>query len=250
MADGLTALGWVAGSGRPLDRTTAFFAVRDTTWVVFARLGVLGTRRDRDAPPTPSAVALARAALLHEEPPAPVKSLPAVELTVRLRDVEPPVWRRIVAPERTTLADLHGILQAAMGWQDAHLWLFELDGVRYGEIENMDDFGDPRAVSVGSIADGTSFRYDYDFGDGWEHDIRVENHRTAEAPACLDGARACPPEDCGGAPGYEHLLDVAADPGHPERTELLDWLGGPFDPEAFDAAQATARMRRRRTRRS
>ncbi|MFP5369148.1 MAG: plasmid pRiA4b ORF-3 family protein, partial [Actinomycetes bacterium] len=81
----------------------------------------------------------------------------------------------------------------------------------------------------------------------WEHDVRVESHRTAEAPTCLDGARACPPEDCGGTPGYEHLLDVVADPGHPEHPELMEWLGGPLNPEAFDAADATARMRHRRT---
>jgi hypothetical protein len=137
-----------------------------------------------------------------------------------------------------------------MGWEDAHLWLFELDRVRYGVIEDLDDLGDPRTVPVGSLPDGSVFRYDYDFGDGWEHDIRVENHRTAESPTCLDGARACPPEDCGGAPGYEHLLDVVANPRHPEHAELLEWLGGPLDPEAFDAAQATARMRRRRTRRA
>jgi hypothetical protein len=249
VAEGLTALGWVAGSGRPIDRTTAFLAVRDTTWVVFERLGVLGTRRDRDDAPTPSAVALARAALLHEEPPAPARRVPAVELTVTLRDVDPRVWRRVVVPERTTLAELHRFLQAAMGWQDAHLWLFDVDGVRYGDIEDLDDLGDPRTVSVGAMSDGAVFRYDYDFGDGWEHDVRVEQHRVAEAPTCLDGARACPPEDCGGAPGYEHLLDVVTDPGHPEHAELIDWLGGPPDPEAFDAVEATARMRRGRTRR-
>jgi hypothetical protein len=250
VADGLTALGWVAESGRPLDRTTAFFAVRDTTWVVFDRLGVLGSRRDGDEVPTPSAVALARAALLHEDPPAPVRRGPAVELTVTLRDVEPPVWRRIAVPGRTTLTDLHGLLQTAMGWEDAHLWLFEIDGVRYGEIEDLDDLGDPRTLSLDSIHDGTVFRYDYDFGDGWEHDIRVESHRTAEAPICLDGARACPPEDCGGAPGYEQLLHVVAHPGEAGHAELMDWLGGPPDPEAFDAAQATARMRHGRTRRA
>jgi hypothetical protein len=174
--------------------------------------------------------------------------MPAVELTVTLRDVDPPVWRRVVVPERTTLADLHRLLQAVMGWQDAHLWLFDVDGVRYGDIEDLDDLGDPRSVAVGAMPDGTVFRYDYDFGDGWEHDIRVENHRIAEAPSCLDGARACPPEDCRGAPGYKHLLDVVADPGHPEYPELVDWLGVPLDAEAFDTAEVTARMRRRPSR--
>ncbi|MFP5371452.1 MAG: IS1096 element passenger TnpR family protein [Actinomycetes bacterium] len=143
VAEGLTALGWVTGSGRPLDRSTAFLAVRDTTWAVFDRLGVLGARRDRDEAPTLSAVALARAALLHEEPPAPARRVPAVELTVTLRDVAPSVWRRIVVPGRTTLADLHGLLQAAMGWDDTHLWLFGLDGRR----------SLPRAARCGQVAD-------------------------------------------------------------------------------------------------
>ncbi|TKJ28340.1 plasmid pRiA4b ORF-3 family protein [Blastococcus sp. CCUG 61487] len=246
VAEGLTALDYVLGVDEPIDRWTAFSVVRDTTWVVFERLGLLGRHSYPPDPPTPSAVALARAALLHEEPPAPVKRVPAVELAVTLRDVDPPVERRIVVPERATLTDLHALLQAAMGWQDAHLWQFELDGVSYGDVEDMDDLEDPRSASVGSIRDGTVFRYDYDFGDGWEHDVRVVDHRTAEAPTCLDGARACPPEDCGGAPGYERLLEVLADPAHPDHADLLDWLGGRIDPEAFDAAEATQRMRRAR----
>ncbi|TQN42143.1 pRiA4b ORF-3-like protein [Blastococcus colisei] len=251
VAVGMNALGWESGeTGKPLDRRTAFLAVRDTTWTVFDRLGVLGTWRDRDRPPTPSAIALARAALLHEEPPAPARSVPAVELTVTLADVDPPVWRRLVVPERTTLRDLHGLLQAAMGWQDAHLWLFEVDGVRYGDVEDMDDLGDPRAVIVGSMPDGTVFRYDYDFGDGWEHDVRVEGRRTAEAPACVDGARACPPEDCGGPPGYAEMLTVLADPRHPDHADVTGWLGGPFYPDDFDPGAATRRMRNRVRRRA
>ncbi|CCG04337.1 plasmid pRiA4b ORF-3 family protein [Blastococcus saxobsidens] len=246
VAAGMTVLGWVSGgTGRPLDRHTAFLAVRDTTWTVFERLGLLG-KRYRDEPPTPSAVALARAALLHDQPPVAGRRVPAVELTVTLRNVEPPIWRRCVVPEQVTLRDLHGLLQAAMGWRDAHLWMVELDGVQYGDVEDMDDLGDPGAVRVGSLPDGTVFRYDYDLGDGWEHDVRVESHRAAEAPTCLDGAHACPPEDCGGPPGYARLREVLADPGHPEHPDLTGWLGGPFDPKAFDAAGTSQRMRQRR----
>ena len=133
-----------------------------------------------------------------------------------------------------------------MGWQNAHLWSFELDGRSYGDVEDMDDLGDPRTVTVGSLPDGTVFRYDYDFGDGWEHDVRVEGHRTAEAPACLDGARACPPEDSGGPHGYARLLEILADPRHPEHRDAAEWLGRPVDPERFDPVQATQSMRRAR----
>jgi hypothetical protein len=246
VAEGLGVLGWVNGrTGQPLDRWEAFRAVRDTTWAVFDRLGVLGTRRDRDEVPTPPAVALARAALLHEEPPTPAKVVPAVELTVTLRDVDPPVWRRLVVPERATLRDLDGVLQATMGWQGTHLSMFELDGRSYGDLEDADDLGDPRRVRIGALADGTTFRWDYDFGDGWEHDVRVEGRRTAEAPTCLAGARACPPEDCGGPHGYQRLQEVLADPRHPEHADAADWLGHPLEPDQFDAAEATRRMRAR-----
>ena len=244
VAEGMNALGWVSGeTGEPLDRLTAFLAVRDTTWPVLDCLGVLDRRHD--PAPAPSAVALARAALLHEEPPAPAKPVSAVELTVTLREVDPPVWRRLLVPQRTTLRDLHGLLQAAMGWQDTHLSMFELGGRSYGDVEDMEDLGDPRAVTVGSIPDGTVFRYDYDFGDGWEHDIRVDGRRTAEAPACVDGARACPPEDSGGPLGYAEMLAILTAPRHPEHADVTEWLGGPFDPEAFDVAAATRRIQGR-----
>jgi hypothetical protein len=250
VAEGMNMLGWVSGeTGGPLDRLTAFLAVRDTAWVVFARLGLAGPRHE-DQPPAPSAVALARAALQHEEPPAPVKAVPAVELTVTLRDVDPPVWRRLVVPERTTLRDLHRLIQAAMGWQDSHLWMFELDGRSYGDVEDIDDLGDPRAVTVGSLLGGTVFRYDYDFGDGWEHDVRVEGRRTAETPTCLAGARACPPEDSGGPHGYARLLQILTSPRHPEHADVRAWLGRTFDSERFDLAAATRRMRSRVPRRA
>jgi hypothetical protein len=245
VAEGMNALGWESGeTGEPLDYWTAFHAVRDTVRTVFDLLGLLDARHEQQ-PPTPSAVALARAALQHEEPPVPVRAGPAVELTVTLRDVDPPVWRRLVVPERTTLRDLDRLLQAVMGWQGTHLSLFELHGRTYGEIEDMEDLGDPRTVSVTAVPEGTVFGYDYDLGDGWEHDVRVEGRRTAEAPTCLAGARACPPEDSGGPDGYHRLVQILGDPRHPEHADLHAWLGRPFDPEAFDPDAATRRMRAR-----
>jgi hypothetical protein len=128
-----------------------------------------------------------------------------------------------------------------MGWEDAHLHLFEVAGVRYGDVEDFPDpLGDEETTTVGDAAAVTrGFRYEYDFGDGWEHDVRIGQRLASVGsgtPRCLDGARTCPPEDCGGPHGYERLLAVLADPADPERPELLEWLGGEFDPDAFDAA--------------
>jgi hypothetical protein len=248
VAEGLTALGLVdAATGRPPSEMDAVALARDT-WAVFRQLGLL-PRRSRDAtPPGPAAVQFARAALRGREPAGRPAAPPsrsaarggdAVELTVVLGDTEPAVWRRIVVPTSLTLRQLHAVLQTAMGWQDCHLHLFDVRGVLYGDVEDFaGEIGDEETFTVGdaAVVSGT-WRYQYDFGDGWDHDIRV-GQRLASiglgTPHCIDGARACPPEDCGGTPGYEHLLEVLADPTDPEHAELLEWVGGEFDPEAFD----------------
>jgi hypothetical protein len=97
------------------------------------------------------------------------------------------------------------------------------------------------------VTAGSTFDYLYDFGDGWSHRVTVEKILPAEAgttvPACIDGRRACPPEDCGGPWGYGHLLEALADPTHPEHRDLTDWLGAPFDPEAFDPADFVHHLR-------
>jgi hypothetical protein len=98
------------------------------------------------------------------------------------------------------------------------------------------------------LAKGSRFRYTYDFGDWWEHVVSVEDVVPAVAderyPLCAAGERACPPEDVGGPRGYAELLAVLADPDHPEHLRMREWLGGPFDPEAFDPALATTLLRR------
>ena len=94
------------------------------------------------------------------------------------------------------------------------------------------------------IRPGMTFRYDYDFGDGWEHDVRVVGTTAADSPHCLDGARACPPEDCGGPGGYSELREALADPSHPDHDDLADWLGKPFDPAAFDREASDAALTR------
>jgi hypothetical protein len=250
VAEGLSVLGLVdAATGRPPDEMDAVGLARDT-WGVFRQLGLLPRRSRDDASPGPAAVQFARAALRGRDtagqPVAPPPRLAgrggeAVELTVVLRDTEPVVWRRIVVPTSLTLRQLHAVLQTAMGWEDYHLHLFDVRGVLYGDVEEFPgEIGDEETFTVGDAAAvAGTWRYQYDFGDGWDQDIRVGQRLASVGlgtPHCVDGARACPPEDCGGAPGYEHLLAVLADPADPEHAELLEWVGGEFDPDAFDVA--------------
>jgi len=145
---------------------------------------------------------------------------------------------------------LHEVIQAAFGWWNYHLYEFEVGRVRYAIADPDWDFGPPprsvRRTLLRNIVDvGGSIRYTYDFGDDWVHKITVEkaSPRTASltVPACIDGRRAGPPEDCGGVWGYEELLAILADPSHPEHEARVMWLGewggGTFDPDAFDPAE-------------
>lgn len=165
------------------------------------------------------------------------------QLRVTLDDTKPPIWRRVLVDGASTLDRLHDVIQAAFGWWNSHLHEFEVGRTRYGVPDPDDDWDPPthdeRRVRLDSIAsEGSTFVYTYDFGDDWEHTIVVEKVRPADStttvPACIDGRRACPPEDCGGTWGYGELLEILADPTHPEHDERREWIGRPFDPEAFD----------------
>jgi hypothetical protein len=167
------------------------------------------------------------------------------QLKVTLQNIKPPVWRRILVDASSTLDQVHEGIQAAFGWWNYHLHEFEIDGTRYGDPDPDDDCGPPtvneQRIRLDTVVTaGSTFGYLYDFGDGWSHRVTVEKDLPAETgttlPACIGGRRACPPEDCGGPWGYENLLQALADPTHPEHRELTDWLGAPFDPEAFDPA--------------
>jgi hypothetical protein len=172
-------------------------------------------------------------------------------MKVTLADVSPPVWRRIAVPGAYTLDRVHRVIQLAMGWQDCHLHSFEIGAVAYGEpdpdalLELRDEL-DTRLDSV--VCKDGRFTYTYDFGDWWEHQVLVEEVLTASPgeryPACTDGARACPPEDIGGSYGFERFLAALTDPDHRDHAEMVEWVGRPFDPDAFDAGRATALMRR------
>jgi pRiA4b ORF-3-like protein len=174
-------------------------------------------------------------------------------LHVELLDISPTIWRRILVPDWISLAKLHLVLQAAMGWTNSHLHQFEIAGIKYGvpddewpELVVVDD----RRVTLANVvgAKVTDFRYEYDFGDGWEHAIHMEaiepiaNH--ARYPLCLAGANACPPEDVGGPGAYAEFLEAIRNPRHAEHDDYLRWCGGAFDPAGFDLNSVNSALRR------
>lgn len=176
---------------------------------------------------------------------------PVYQIKVTLRHIAPPVWRRIEVPADIRLGKLHHVLQVVMGWTDSHMHAFRVGMVQYGTAsrEFPDMFKNERTVRLDQIVVvGKKLIYEYDFGDGWEHELRIEKTIPAEPaahyPRCLAGERACPPEDCGGPPGYEHLLEVLRDPRHEEYNEMREWIGGDFDPEAFDPSEVNVMLKR------
>lgn len=168
-----------------------------------------------------------------------------LRIRVELLGVDPPIWRRIEVAETYSFWDLHVAIQDAMGWQDSHLHHFRLIGsdlVIGMPDEDGDDTLDTRAGWEHHVRDHLNWLtpialYEYDFGDSWLHEIRLEEAeprvRRMAYPRCTGGSRRCPPEDCGGAHGYAELLRVIATPGDPEYNSMMEWLGGHFDPEDF-----------------
>ncbi|MCC6176057.1 MAG: plasmid pRiA4b ORF-3 family protein [Chloroflexi bacterium] len=174
--------------------------------------------------------------------PAPAATRRILQLKIVLRDTKHPVWRTVQVAGDVTLRQLHAILQLTMGWESAHLHEFRVDGVSYGEpSDEFDtDVKDERRVRLAQVASeaGASLTYLYDFGDGWEHDVIVEKNLPPEPrvryPLCLEGEGACPPEDVGGAWGYDEFLAAIHDPSNEQHDEMLEWVGGAFDPGRFD----------------
>jgi hypothetical protein len=167
---------------------------------------------------------------------------------VTLDGLRPAIWRRLETCD-CSLADLHEIIQMAMGWEFAHLWHFKVHSTYYGEqVDRELNQLDAHTPTLSKLfAVGTrKFSYVYDFGDNWQHSILIERVVEAEAdavyPRCTKGERRCPPEDCGGVWGYCDLLEALANPDHPEHEERLEWLDDDFEPEAFDLAAANKRL--------
>jgi hypothetical protein len=161
-----------------------------------------------------------------------------------LLGTSPPIWRRLLVPADMTLAQLHDVLQAAMGWEDGHMHEFSVGQRRIGRpnpedrLMGMPSVESERTVRVSGILGrvGSKAIYTYDFGDSWEHSLVLEKRLPVDPntayPVCTDGQLACPPEDCGGIPGFYDLVEALSDPNHERHEEMLDWIGE-FDPQAF-----------------
>jgi hypothetical protein len=177
------------------------------------------------------------------------------QLKVTLLDTSPPIWRRLLVRADVTLAQLHDVLQAAMGWDDDHLHEFSVGQRRFGRPnpeEGMSSTEDERTVRLSGILGrvGSKVIYTYDFGDSWEHGIVLEKRLPADPnmtyPVCTDGQLACPPEDCGGIPGFYDLVEALSDPNHERHEEMREWFDD-FDPQSFsvDAVNQILAPRRR-----
>ncbi|MHB8468817.1 MAG: plasmid pRiA4b ORF-3 family protein [Gaiellaceae bacterium] len=164
-----------------------------------------------------------------------------VQIKVKLLGVtKPPVWRRVQVRADTRLDQLHEIIQVALGWENSHMHSFSFASREFGLPDPELGFSDEHRVKLGELIAGVGdrFRYTYDFGDGWEHEILVEELLDADPetlyPVLIAAKGACPPEDCGGAWGYATLRQILADPSHGEHQEMLEWLGldnaSEFDP--------------------
>jgi Plasmid pRiA4b ORF-3-like protein len=176
------------------------------------------------------------------------------QIKVTLRYTRPPIWRRLLVPASLTLERLHDVLQLAMGWDDSHLHEFRIGQRRFGKsspddrLMGMDPIGNERTTRLYMVLGKVRAKamYTYDFGDGWEHSIVVEKVLPPEPevpyPVCVGGKLQGPPEDCGGIPGYYNLLEAVRDPAHPEHEDLLDWIGGEFDPDAFSVEEVNRRL--------
>ncbi len=167
------------------------------------------------------------------------------QIKANLKDSRPNIWRRILIPSDLLMSDFHYVLQSTMGWFNAHLHQFIYDGEYYTQKlpDNfmMDDFGiDYEGMKVSDFLSREKDKmvYEYDFGDGWRHDIVLEKITDADPkqyyPVCIKGKMNCPPEDCGGVWGYANMLEILSDPKHEQYEEISEWIGGDFDPNYFN----------------
>ncbi|MGB3442323.1 MAG: plasmid pRiA4b ORF-3 family protein [Actinophytocola sp.] len=221
---------------------------RDVRFVldVLRRLGAV-TIEDETVAMT--ALGLSGMRTLLDEPDA---GEPVYQLKITLVDAdEPPVWRRVLVPAAIRLDRLHGVIQAVMGWQNAHMHVFSDGQTQYGVPDPELEYHDEHATKLNElVSPGGRIEYTYDLGDTWDHEILVEEVTVTEdgqrCPWCVAGQGACPPEDSGGVGGYQQLVEILADPGHEEHQSMLDWLGldsrDQFDPARFDPDDANRRL--------
>jgi hypothetical protein len=191
----------------------------------------------------PAAPRFGRAAQAPLPPKRKKSAVPApiYQIKVGLRGAKPPIWRRLLVPADLSLDRLHDTIQSAFRWGGGHLHVFETPYGEFGRPDLEMAHRDEALVTLEQVAARVKdkIRYTYDFGDDWVHDIVVEKVLDRDPavvyPCCSGGRRAAPPDDCGGIWGYEELVEVLADPRHPEHAERLEWLGL-YDATQFDPA--------------
>jgi len=154
------------------------------------------------------------------------------QFKISLLGIRPTIWRQIQVPDSYTILDLHNAIQGAMGWDNFHLYKFTMG------INDYDAMPEGRRIkSVFSLENCRAY-YEYDFGDCWEHEVLLEKILPSvpgvKYPICIAGKRACPPEDCGGTPGYSNLLRIIKNHRHAEYKNIMEWLGEKFYPEKFN----------------
>ncbi len=174
------------------------------------------------------------------------------QIKISLKYIKPMVWRRFLVEDSIKLPDLHKVIQTVMGWTNSHLHQFIIKEMFYGgpNEDSFEEIVDYRKIKLKSVlsCEKEKIKYEYDFGDRWEHELVLENilnNQTIKYPICLAGKRNCPPEDCGGPYGYMDLLKIVVDPNHEEYKEMKSWIGDDIDSEYFDQDGINRRLKRK-----
>lgn len=179
-----------------------------------------------------------------------------IQLNISLLDSKPLVWRQILVHNSTTFFELHHIIQIAMGWKNYHMFEFDVEGYRIGEIdEEEEDYGDGQLLDATTVAlkdiitqKGDVINYEYDFGDSWEHQIKVDEFlgvsKSITYPTCINGQMNCPPEDCGGIDSFYNSLDILKNKTHSEYKEIYEWFPKKYNPKKFDIEKVNKRLKK------
>ncbi|CAN5569204.1 hypothetical protein BH23BAC1_BH23BAC1_45630 [soil metagenome] len=177
------------------------------------------------------------------------------QIQIALKRVKPKIWRRVLVPSDLLLSSFHKVIQTTMGWTNSHLHQFIKGGKHYIKKFPDDDLWDDtyqvdyKKMKISNLlkAEKEHINYEYDFGDGWIHQITLEKifpvDKNVRYPYCIAGKMNCPPEDCGGPWGYENMMEILKQPKHEEYESYLEWLGGKFDPEEFNIDEVNDRLK-------
>jgi len=184
-----------------------------------------------------------------------IRVIEAIQIKIILDRTNPLIWRELLVARDITFYKLHHTIQIAMGWTNSHLFEFKIEGYRIGEIiDNLEYQDESHIVNAKETKlivlidkEGEAFKYEYDFGDGWDHSVILEKYEllnsTQQLPFCISGALKCPPEDCGGITGFYDFLSIISDKRHPDHRDTKVWAGGKFDPFEFDIAKVNKQLK-------